>query len=306
MAKKTKTLKSELTPEEEVLREEYRQRYFDLGWSTERSDRPKAEKAMAELYARMKLPTPKFVWFDSPMAAVDCIFESTGRAVSLTMVDGQLDAYWVAFYDFCRYLVPDSVSADDSQHLDSWRALVESTGPCWAYTNYCLMSERPVVAKKDGQGLLHCDDGPALQYLDGEALYSVNGIRVDERIVMRPWELTLEEIEGMTADIQAIARDRWCHEEVDSAGDRVGSGGGRWLEETGCEQVDTDVYTAFGDTALLRTLLRGTDGSQYLCCTDSSTDRVYYIRTSPEARTCEEAHMAFNGGIRDQDILYSS
>jgi hypothetical protein len=173
------------------------------------------------------------------------------------------------------------------------------------------MSERPIKAAYDDRELLHCEDGPALLYKDGLGIYAINGVRIPGElgplVVERPWELTLEQIEKEdNEDIRVIMQARWCFEEMDNAGDRVGSGGGRWLQETGCKTIHEDVYTAYGDVAIMRALLEDKNGRKFLCCSDSSTDRVYYIQVARESTTCEEAHMSVNGGIPDSDIVVSS
>lgn len=297
-----------LTEEQERDCAMWREKYFKIGWSTEPADRERAERGIVELYARLKKEPPKFVWFDSPAAACDTILESTGKHFNLSGVNGQTDAYWIAFYTFGQRIVPDVYSEDDTRHLDTWKDIVESTGPCFPFENYCLMSERPVRAECDTEGLLHCDDGPALLYKDGYAIYAINGVSIsDPRIVECPWELTLEDIMRVeNEDVRSIMQERWCHEDIDSAGDRIGSGGGRWLEETGAKVIHQDVYRAYGDISLMRALLEDRNGHKYLCCTDSSTDRVYYIRSGDDVTTCEEAHMSFNGGIPDADIVMSS
>lgn len=300
-------LKETLTPEEEIRRDQVREEYMKIGWSTEPSDRPSAEEAMTALYKRLGKAPPKFVWFDSPRAAVETVYESTGKWVNLSGVDGSIDSYWVAFYKFAAGLVPGACKEEDLDHLAEWDKLVRSTGPCWPYTNYCLMSERPCVANYNDSEVLHCDDGPALEYRDGFKIFAIEGVAVPEVVVMRPWDMTLDFIEGInSADVQAVAIRRWCYEEIDGAGNRVGSNGGRWLTETGAVQIHEDMYTAYEDVVLMRALLRDRDGRQFLLCTDSSTDRVYHLRVSPYAKTCSEAHASINGGIDDSKIAASS
>lgn len=300
-----------LTPEQEALRIKYRSEYFKIGWSTAPSNREAAETAISALYKRLNKSAPKFVWFDSPRSAVECIYESTGERVGLSGTDGCIDAYWVCFYAFCETLKEGMYKEEDSAQLKEWDALVRSTGPCFPYENYCLMTERPIRACYDERELLHSSDGPALEYRDGVKIWAINGVRLPETIgelvVMRPWDMTRKMIESAESeDLRTIMQERWCYEEVDNAGDRVGAGGGRWLKETGMQQIHEDVYKAYGDTVLMRALLVSKEGRKYLCCSDSSTDRVYYIRVSDDAKTCEEGHMSINGGVKDSDIVASA
>lgn len=301
-----------LTPEQEAELPKWRKRFFDLGWSTEPADRPRAEAAMRALYKRMNLADPEFLWVSSPAAAVNIIKESTGTSVSLSGVDGNLDAYWVAFYTFCLHIGGEA-SEDDRAHLKVWQDLVESTGPCFPYTKVCIMTDRPCIATYDEREMLHGDNAPALKYRDGVAIYAVHGIRVAEKIVMRPWEMTLSEIEACdNEDVRVIMQDAWCYEEKDSTGRRRGAGGGRWLTETGAETLDMDLYTAYTDektgesVQIQRALLVDKQGRKFLMCSDSSTDRVYYIQVAETAKTCREGHESINGGIPDSKIVLSS
>jgi hypothetical protein len=310
----TKTTIEFLTAEQEALRAKWRSEYFQLGWSTAPSNREAAETAITALYKLLDKGGPKFLWFDSPSQAAACIMESTGEGVGgrvLSGTDGNLDAYWVSFYTFGRTLKKGMYTEKDDAHLMLWDALVRSTGPCYPYEKYCLMTERPVRACYDDRELLHSGDGPALAYKDGFSVWAINGVvlpdDIGEQIVMRPWEMTQQQIEAIeSADVRTIMQDRWCHEAIDSAGDRVGAGGGRWMEVTGMTQIHADVYTAYGDISLMRALVRDRDGRKFLCCSDSSTDRVYFIRVADDSTTCEEGHKSINGGVADGDIVASS
>jgi hypothetical protein len=88
---------TELTPEQKELQEQYLKDYMAIGWSTEPSDREMAEQAILDLYKLKGAKAPEFVWFDSPFAAVETLIES-GVTASLSGTDGQLDAYWIAYY----------------------------------------------------------------------------------------------------------------------------------------------------------------------------------------------------------------
>jgi hypothetical protein len=306
---------SELTPEQQELHDRLRDEYMEHGWSSEPSDRPAAEQAMIDIYSSLGKEPPKFVWFDSPHQALDTIYESTGQREDLSGFDGGMDAPWVLFYKFLCHIIPNSDDLLDDTvrlQLDAYDRLVRSSGPCWPYQNYCLMSERPVRAERDDNQLLHSDDGPALEYRDGTKIYAINGVQFEDQelgeiAVERPWELTLQMIEDQDSeDIRTILQQRWCYEELDGAGDRVGFGYGRYLEEIGARQIHEDVYQAYGDTVLMRALLETEDGRRFLMCTDSSTDRVYYLRVDDQSQTCEQAHMSINGGISDGDIVVSA
>jgi hypothetical protein len=301
-----------LTPKQETEMVQFLERYMAVGWSTGRSDRARAERGMVALYKLRDLKPPKFVWVNSPFQAVKVIADSTGSPANLSGTDGSLDAYWLSFYMFCIH-IGGKVSDADREHLKAWEDIIESTGPCFPYEKVCIMTERPSIASHDERGMLHSVDGPSLAYLDGEKLFHINGVAVPEMVVMEPWKMTLAHIQNVgNDDVQSIMQDRWCHERTDSTGRNVGAGGGRWLEETAAKTIAMDLYTAYTDeetgdsVQIQRALIEDKQGRKYLMCSDSSTDRIYYIRVAPESMTCEEGHRSINGGIPDSKIVVSS
>ena len=288
-----------LTAEQKALLPVHRAKYLKIGWSTEPADRPRAEKGMKALYRRMNLAEPEFVWLPSPLAAVELIKKETGQTVSLTGTDGQLDSYWLAFYTFAD-LIGAQIKDDDRAQLYEWADVIESCGPCYPYENVCIMTERPKTATFDDAELLHGDEAPALEYRDGFKIFAQNGIRMQERHIMQPWTLTLEEINGESnADVQTILQRLYCFEQRDSAGDRVGSGGGRYLEESGAKVIDRDdILTDVADgkeVRVLRALLEDKNGMKWIMSGDGSTDRIYFIQVDRNAKTCAEAQLGLEG-----------
>lgn len=307
-----------LTPEQEARAAEYREMYLNYGWSTEPANREVAEAAVAKLYELNGYKVPEFIWFDSPHAARDTIIESGESFSGLSSVDGNFDAYWVCLYKYVETLREGIYDPENLEQLNVWDNLVKSMGPCWPFENYCLMTERPIRAERDDEDNPHSEDGPAIAYRDGNKIYMWHGITLPdplgEVIIEHPWDLTMDQIRNpnIDEDVRQIMQSRWCYEEVDSAGEHVGSNGGRWLQETGAKHIHEDVYKAYEDDesgeyiTLMRVLLEDSNGDKWLMCSDSSTDRVYYIAVDSSATTCEEAHKSINGGIADSDILYSS
>ena len=67
----------EMTPKQEAQLRDFRQKWFEIGYSCEPADRLRAEKAIAEMYKVIGKKKPRFIWFASP--ATCCL----GRAVLL-------------------------------------------------------------------------------------------------------------------------------------------------------------------------------------------------------------------------------
>jgi hypothetical protein len=56
---------------------------------------------------------------------------------------GQLDAFWVGYYDALRRLGLARYASDDADGLDDWAALAESTGWWWPGEEVCVAVDRP-------------------------------------------------------------------------------------------------------------------------------------------------------------------
>lgn len=103
---------------------------------------------------------------------------------------GQLEAYWIAQYDVGERLGLVDYDAESSRCLRLWANLARSAHWWWPYERVCVMSDRPAAIRRDGQGRLHCPDGPAVVYRDGSALvWAWHGTRVPRNLIERPWSL---------------------------------------------------------------------------------------------------------------------
>ena len=63
------------------------------------------------------------------------------------------------------------------------------------HRHICWVSEPPQVLKTDERGRLHSASGPALQYRDGWAVYAWKGVEVPARVIERPGQITVADID---------------------------------------------------------------------------------------------------------------
>ena len=63
------------------------------------------------------------------------------------------------------------------------------------HRHICWVSEPPQVLKTDEFGRLHSASGPALQYGDGFAIYAWKGVEVPARLIERPEQITIADID---------------------------------------------------------------------------------------------------------------
>jgi hypothetical protein len=109
---------------------------------------------------------------------------------------------WIEWSEWVRDVLPlfafshERLGVEGTEGVEPLVALAESAGPWLAYAGVAVIAERPLRVATDGQGRLHCSDGAAVEWPDGDKLYALNGIRVPARVVMKPEKLTVAEIVG--------------------------------------------------------------------------------------------------------------
>ena len=180
-----------LTDEHLALIAAQRDRWMTEGLSTRRADRPAAEAAVARAYVAAGLTPPEsFIWADSPASGV------VARAVLRGQLGGQLrgqlrgqlvgqlgdrldaqcDAYWI-----CLHFCAAQVSGIDSARVDALAdSITEVGGWWWPHERVAILTERPTAIRRDPQGRLHADAGPALTWADGYAQHWWHGTAVPE------------------------------------------------------------------------------------------------------------------------------
>jgi hypothetical protein len=74
----------------------------------------------------------------------------------------------------------------------------------------CIVSDFPDRLCVDPQWRPHCGDGPSHRWSDGWELWYLNGLKVDEQLVMRPKTQTIQQIDGeLNEDLKAIRIERY-------------------------------------------------------------------------------------------------
>jgi hypothetical protein len=142
---------------------------------------------------------------------------------------------------------------------------------CYATLDACIVSRRPHTVKWVNDQL-HCDDGPSVEFDDGFKLWSLNGVPVDEQIVMRPETQTLEQLQDEPSpDLQAIRIERY--------------GWPRYLREIGAKLVDFR-HNEVEDT--MESLFELDNGSLRLVAS-CPTGRIFTWFIPEGVTTCAEA-----------------
>ena len=166
--------------------------------------------------------------------------------------------------------------------------LVLSCGPILPHESVCRVSERPLAIKRDADGLLHCDDGPAVVYRSQLVFYYWHGVSVLEHLLVPAATITLAMIEKEPLPlyqrilIERMGAERFARE---GAAERVSE------DETGTlwrKRIREHVWSAVE-------VVNGTpepDGSY----------RHYWLQVPANVTTARQA-VAWTYGLRARDYV---
>jgi len=297
MAKKIE----KLTDEQTSKFPHYVQKWTDIGLCTKPADRPRAERGIVAAYAVAKLKPPRIVWCESPLnmyltiqayksisadpkkikaaendpnyvnqymkANQRKLYAEVQKGMDNT-VYGQHDAGWMSFYDFFR---TECGLVEQTDQLQGLSEISQSAGWFVPFEHICFICERHSILRRNAEGQLHCEDGPAVQYPDGWSVYAINGILCDEQIIMRPETQNIKQINSdSNADRHAIRIERF--------------GWTRYLKESKAKLIDERSNEVEGTLEALYSLKK----TRRLVAT-CPTGRVFTMGVPTSVKTCEQA-----------------
>ena len=148
------------------------------------------------------------VWDQVGAQVWDQVWDQVGAQVRDQVgqpVYGQHDASWLGFYAFFA----EVCDLESCNRLRGLFKLAES-GWWWPFGGAVILTERPAVLRRDAQGRLHSDDGPAMQYPDGWSIHAVHGVRVSSDIIEHPSSITVERIANESnAEVRRVMIERY-------------------------------------------------------------------------------------------------
>lgn len=195
----------------------------------------------------------------------------------------QNDAVWLLYWDYAGSVLG---LEEQVEPLRGLMEVVRSAGWCIPFERVCFVSERHNVLHLNGNRRLHFESGPALEYPDGFAVWSLDGAAVDEQIVLRPESQTVEQINADgNIDRKAVRIERF--------------GWPRYLKESGAEVVDTR-KNEIENT--IEALCRMESGEQRLLVT-CPTQRQFALGVPPDVKTCQQAQEWLAGGMKEYRVL---
>ena len=286
---------TKLTQEQTDLMSVYRDRWTEIGLSTEPANRPAAEIAIRKVYACAGLTAPKqIIWCGSPLSqgivrailadknigasVVDSVRESVRESVRASVRAsvgdsgyGAHDAGWLGFYAYFREVCG---LTEQIGKLSGLIDLAHHAGWFIPHQNVCFVSDRHNVLNRDEQGRLHCTSGPAVAYPDGWGVYAWHGIRVPASAIQEPQSLTVSRIvKEPNTEVRRALRNLY--------------GTARFLKDAGATVISDS--PSHGAKLLSLRLDGDPEDIRMAELTCPSTGEVYYERVPPTISNCDEA-----------------
>lgn len=279
---------TELTPEQEALLPEYRDKWMKIGLCTDRIDFEEAKKAVALMYQCADLEVPKIIRYArSPIEAADIVYELSEGKISressvYSCVFGGQDAFWLSFFDYFENVLGFT-------EAEKVKGLIQVAYTCgWVncYDTAAIIQDRPITIKLDEENRLHCENGPAVEYSDGFKVYSWHGTRV-------PGEWIEDGISAIEAFKVENTEQRRCAFEI--------IGYSNVLKELKTTVIDEDGDPEIGKLVRVADDVELIGGEQFLVVR-CGTGREFALPVPPDVTTALEGN-AWTYGLDPQELL---
>ncbi len=196
------------------------------------------------------------------------------------------DADWLGFYKVYN----DVAQTQSEKNTSAYDFLMSGGFDCFFYGDCTIILRKPSRIKRNQNLVLHCEDGPAVEWKDGTKLYYWNGIEVTEDLIMRPESVTREDILS-----EQNVEVRRCYQEA--------LGSERFANLLGLTAID-EKQDRYGNTMILyRTRYKDKLIGEYIHFAKvifPSTGRNYFLCVPPKISNVEEA-VAWTFGKRAKE-----
>jgi hypothetical protein len=275
-----------LTAEQKALLPVYRDKWLEIGLSTEPLDFEKAKIAVCAAYESAGLSKPtKFYTAKSPFDAIGVIQELNpkmkAKDIFNDMSYGCHNANWLGFYQYFR----DVVNLKVCEKLNGLIDLASHCGWLNMYEDTVVFQDRPEHIKFDDQNRLHCENGPAILYRDGYGVYAWHGVRIPSEWITNKGELT------------AKTALTWVNTEQRKAACEI-VGWAKVLRELNARVIESDEDPMIGTLLEVDIPDIGKEKFLKVLC---GTGREFAIPVPPNMKTALEAN-AWTYGL-DGDVL---
>ena len=182
----------ELTPAQNAAMDVYRDKWIDIGLSTETIDRDNVTAALAMAYRAVDLNPPSEVLFAAGPREAVTIFRglfpnAQWKDFNNNIIYGNHEADWASYVDYFQSVVDLDLSKGNGLI-----ELIKTSGWAWISADRAIIIDRPSHIHMDENNVLHAEDRPSILYRDGFAVYSWHGQRVPRDWIMNKESLTPE------------------------------------------------------------------------------------------------------------------
>jgi hypothetical protein len=223
--------------------------------------------------------------FDIKDPAIRKKFNETCKNFVNSCFFGQHE-WWVPQYLFPRIYLGAEYAPEATEIIDTWEVLSRNCGWWGCFPEAVICVEKPIEQNRNAEGQISSDTGPALLYEDGMALWLMDGMRVDEQIIMRPETQTIEQINREeNQDLRAVRIERY--------------GWVNYLMNTNSKVIDSRKNDIEGT---MEALMETPDGERRLLVT-CPTNRKFALGVPPTTKSCEDAQRWLHNGKDPRRII---
>lgn len=185
---------NELNDEQKALMSIVRDEWVNaaLGGNTE-IDEGEAKKWLDFCYGKIGKKAPRFEIVGGPYEAQVMANKENGNKTMEHYPSGiglSYDSGWTSFYDFFT-----RIGVLANAEFNSWLAFRRAgIWDALLFENIAYLVRRPSLVLKDSQGRLHCENGPAVLFPNGEKHYRWHAVNVPARLIMNAGDVTREDL----------------------------------------------------------------------------------------------------------------
>lgn len=123
---------------------------------------------------------------------------------------GPFESYWIYYAKFClEALAYPEVTQELDESFLIYEKLMFVAGWRYQFKNVVIICDNPIqchIVTEPGKSnfKFHNENGPAIEYADGFKIYALDGVIVDEQLVMAPETLTIKQIKQAKSPIKEI------------------------------------------------------------------------------------------------------
>lgn len=181
---------------------------------------------------------------------------------------GQFWCGWTAYATFVRDVVKVDVPVGPREDTDT------SCGWWWPHSQFCVISDRPDLIRRDGEGRLHGDSTPALRWRDGWGIYVWHGTRIPSE-----WIENKANIDPSLALTHKNIEERRCLAEM--------IGWEKILTQLEPVVIDTDSNPQMGQLLEVELPDSGKEKFLRVLC---GTGRTFVLPVPPDMKTARQAN----------------